>query len=98
MLKQERFSLDILSSISNIVVAHSFEKAIETPAIAVAPAKNEIGNNSHPPSPISTSGDVAQKQTASGEAVKEKTAVITNKLKLLMDATVPHKILTTSQS
>jgi len=87
---RERLSLDILSDISDIVVAHSFEKATETQVVALA--KNE--NDFHPPSPTGTSDDVTQKQTALVEAVNEETAVVTNKGKLLMDATVAPQNIT----
>lgn len=91
---RERLSLDILSNISDIVVAHSFEKTTETPAITIALAKNEDDNDSHPPSPTGTSDDVAQKETAPIEAVNEKSAVLNNKGKLLMDATVAPQNIT----
>ena len=51
---RERLSVDILSNISDIVVAHSFEKVIETsetPAIDLAKDDDAL----HPPSSTGTS-------------------------------------------
>jgi len=53
---RERLSLNILSSISDIVVAHSFEKVIETSEIPVIDiAKDNNDNTRHPPSSTGTS-------------------------------------------
>jgi len=51
-------------------------------------------NDLHPPSPTGTADDVMQNQTAPIEAVNEETAVVTNKGKLLMDATVAPQNIT----
>lgn len=88
---RERLSLDILSAISDIVIAHSFENATETQVVALVKSDNDTPL---PPSPPVTLDDVAQKQASSIEAVNEKTAVGANKGKLLMDATVAPQNIT----
>ena len=89
---RERLSLDILSDISDIVVAHSFEKAAETPVIDVT--KNDSGNTPHPPSDTSSSGDGTPIESPPIEDIHENKAVVTNKGKLLMDATVAPQNIT----
>lgn len=94
---RERLSLDILSDISDIVVAHSFEKVTETPVSDVT--KSDSSNTPHPPSDTSSSNDETPKETAPEQATpikaeNEKAAVVTNKGKLLMDATVAPQNIT----
>ena len=89
---RERLSLDILSDISDIVVAHSFEKAAETPVTDVT--KNDSGNTPHPPSDTSSSGDGTPIESPPIEDIHENKAVVTNKGKLLMDATVAPQNIT----
>jgi len=104
---RERLSLDILSNISDIVVAHSFEKATETPVSDLP--KNDNSDTLHPQSPTGTSDDeppkdaepdqaepeqAAPEQAAPIEAENQKVAVVTNKGKLLMDATVAPQNIT----
>lgn len=94
---RERLSLDILSSISDIVVAHSFEKVIETseaPVINLAKDEDENDNAIHPPSSTGTSAESTPIKTTQVEADNEKAAVVTNKGKLLMDATVAPQNIT----
>ena len=85
---RERLSLDILSSISDIVIAHSFEKTSETPDVDLV--KDDKGITPDPPSDIGTSGD----GTPQKAPIIEKPAVVTNKGKLLMDATVAPQNIT----
>lgn len=94
---RERLSLDILSDISDIVVAHSFEKVTETPVSDVT--KSDSSNTPDPPSDTSSSADETPKETAPEQATpikaeNEKAAVVTNKGKLLMDATVAPQNIT----
>ena len=89
---RERLSLDILSDISDIVVAHGFEKATETPVTDVT--KNDSGNTPHPPSDTSSSGDGTPIESPPIEDIHENKAVVTNKGKLLMDATVAPQNIT----
>ena len=85
---RERLSLDILSSISDIVIAHSFEKTSETPDVDLV--KDDKRITPDPPSDIGTSGD----GTPQKAPIIEKPAVVTNKGKLLMDATVAPQNIT----
>ena len=89
---RERLSLDILSSISDIVVAHSFEKTSETPDVDLV--NDDKGITPDPPSDIGTSGDGTPQETSPIEDIDEKPAVVTNKGKLLMDATVAPQNIT----
>ena len=89
---RERLSLDILSSISDIVVAHSFEKTSETPDVDLV--KDDKGITPDPPSDIGTSGDGTPQEDSPIEDINKKPAVVTNKGKLLMDATVAPQNIT----
>jgi len=74
---RERLSLDILSSISDIVVAHSFEKVIgtsETPVIDLA--KDEDDNALHPPSSTGTSVVATPIKTQSGAGLRPVSSLL----------------------
>jgi transposase, IS5 family len=89
---RERLSLDILSSISDIVVAHCFEKVTEMPAIDLV--NDDEGIAADQPSDTGAAGDQIQKEAPLIECSNEKSAVVTNKGKLLMDATVAPQNIT----
>ena len=93
---RERLSLDILSAISDIVIAHSFEKLTVTTVEDTI--KNKVDHNANQLENQDTVKDTANNtviiDAPSVVQKTEPTPVILNKGKLLMDATVAPQNIT----
>ena len=93
---RERLSLDILSEISDIVIAHSFEKLTVTTVEDTI--KNKVGHNANESENQDTVKDTTNNAAIiDAPSVVQKTEPITtilNKGKLLMDATVAPQNIT----
>ncbi len=89
---RERLSLDILSSINDIVIAHSFEKT-KDPSITDL-AKNDDDIPTQLPSNTNTAEQRVVTETILSNPKKEEHTLVPNQGKLLMDATVAPQNIT----